>query len=423
MYNPSRRLGQSHIYSDVKVNFLTIFALTIFILAFTRTEFTDFGRGEGLAHLFRACCATGVMLVVAVQTNTVSVKHLVASLFISSYFAFFNTFSPTLFSLVAPTAIISGLLLASLALVSINGKDFLTFLVRACIIFNLTGLAFSFLFYYGLGLKIDLHHIIFPWSHARLHDFFGYYRITGFQVEPGTYSNTMFFLVFISALLRKRIFGRLELIATFSTLATFSAWSIIFFVTYIFSISIEYLRVTGASNLALRYILLLPILIFIAVSLFLVSESEYAHYYMLRYSTDGATGSISEKVLALDAWLENFGPRTAFGRAMPETFCPHCSSPQDLGMIFNFIYFFGFIASAAIFSAFYVKLFRNYGVPFIIASAPLLLVKHYYYDSIVWFTLGLSVFSSRFSGGSQCIVSNWCSSISTPGFDRIQKSK
>ncbi|AMY70564.1 hypothetical protein [Frigidibacter mobilis] len=143
---------------------------------------------------------------------------------------------------------------------------------------NLIGLLLAAVTYYGAGLEIDFHGIMFPWSAARVREFMGFFRITGFQIEPGTYTATMYFCALLSAVLRRRIFGRVETLAVVSTLSTMSAWAAFAISSYLAGCLIEALmRRRQRTHLVKGFTVIVALIPFVGlVNLVDVQNTAYA---------------------------------------------------------------------------------------------------------------------------------------------------
>ena len=162
-----------------------------FFLFMTRTEFPAFGTLAGLSYLVRVMA--GIILtfqLVYFHKLRISLKNISLALVFSAVFILSNAADPSLFTFIAGFCLFTGLMISGLSFRE-NESKILLRLVHSYMAVNLSGLVLGVFMYYGVGLEVDLHSLMFPWSAARVGEFMGFYRVTGFQIEPGTYTATM----------------------------------------------------------------------------------------------------------------------------------------------------------------------------------------------------------------------------------------
>ena len=262
---------------------------------------------------------------------------------------------------------------------------------------NVMGLALGLGVWFATGQIVDLHNILFPFSVSRVGIMLDQLRLSGFQIEPGTYSNLIYFLVLARALLRKRLFNLFDLLALVSTLATFAAWAVIGVAFYVVGCLIEFFVFNRA---VARPIRLSAIAVCGVICLFVVpiilpslADLDYIQYIQNRFSGETGSGSAQFKSEALEAWQASLGLDMLLGHALPDTFCYYCLSVQDLGTGFNMVYYFGIVPTLLIVEYNIVRTASVFSIMYMIAALPLAVTKFYCYDPIFWLVIGLMMFA------------------------------
>lgn len=117
---------------------------------------------------------------------------------------------------------------------------------------NLAALAVQFISHQLNIDYFDFHKLIYPMSEARAgaETYAQGVRISGFHLEPGTYSSWVAMLVVLSRLLKGK-FGIIEWISTGSLLLTYSTAGIIYVAVIGYWIAIDLLRMTNVKSIAL----------------------------------------------------------------------------------------------------------------------------------------------------------------------------
>jgi hypothetical protein len=342
-----------------------------------------------------AICGLALLLLLR-SDSRLPHNHFYFAAFVCGYFVAVNIVNPTFFAAMGALSIFAGLTIASLSLSSARAT--VLFLTRGYLLFNLIGLTWSGAALAVTGSAIDLHQLVFPWSAARVGEMMNVLRLTGFQIEPGNYANSIYLFVLISGLLRRRLFGWLEAFAMASTVFTFSAWAVVGVAVYIVAMALQYVSANSTSGRIGRWVISLVACSVLAASAPILftgySDNEYVRYFVSRFGGDSAHGSFFLKAQAFEAWQSTPWLDMIFGKPMPESFCASCVSPQDLGTLLNLTYYFGVVFSVLFLAIYTIRLWRGYGASFVIAAFPLVVSKFYYYDPFIWMALGLGVFAT-----------------------------
>lgn len=257
-----------------------------------------------------------------------------------------------------------------------------------------THIFFLILQYFFINLmKIDVnfHEILFPFSAGHTYQLknIDYIRITGLYNEPGTYSTWISILCGISMIIRKRIL-LLHYLAFMTILITFSATG--FFFCALFIILVIYEK--------LKYFKLINILYFIvSILLFFIIffYSGVYDYIMWRFFDDSVVDGTSDlKFEAFNFLLNSSQYRQIFGSGLGVNDCINCRSLQDVGLLFNYIFYFGlfsFIPIIIILS--FMKKINRY---IVITITILFLSKVFIYTNIFWIAIMLMYSFSKYRG-------------------------
>ncbi len=268
-------------------------------------------------------------------------KLLAGALLLGSYLILVNMGSAvqTLFAVV-------WIFFASVFFVSVwSTENRLPILVRALDIVIITFVTFLFLqaIYYGLiGVMMDFHNLLFPFSQARLFQTQdSLWRFTGHQIEPGTYANWMYALVLLRALASGALFSRISFIGIASILVTTSFWG--FFAVVFFILA--YLLRKNKPEVALRKVLLIMVSISVGMVLIRLLGIDVASYVSRRLALSDF--SSSEKIAAFSSVGKDWANYVLVGKPLNYDFCGGCASRQDSGILLNlFVHFGGAIVVA-----------------------------------------------------------------------------
>jgi hypothetical protein len=376
--------------------------LIFFIAAGTPVEVADDRSAAGYAFLFKAMTALAVagLFVVRFRLSTSSTIFAGAVSILASHLLV-NLIAPSPSAFMAAGTMLSGMLVALYVVRNSRAHDFLNFLFGGYLIFHMFGFLLSAAIWVTTGEATDLHKMVFPFSSARQAEMLGVMRLTGFHIEPGTYSQAIFIGVLTRAVLRKRLTNTLDVVALLTALATFAAWAAIgvglYFAAMAFEVFVLNRKVSpGIRLLSIIMVATLGVATVPTLVLPHILQSNYADFISARLLE--GKGSGEGKVLQFDAWQAELGFRTLIGQPLGNTYCDYCEGVQDLGLVFNVIYYLGFIVAMPILLVWGVNIVRCCGAPVLIAALPLLAVKFFFYDFLVWVVLGLGMWRPRLIG-------------------------
>ena len=237
--------------------------------------------------------------------------------------------------------------------------------------------------FYLFGLVVDIHNMVFKASEARGFINQDILRFGGLQIEPGTYSNWLFGVVFLRAILIRKISAPLHWVAVLSMLLTLSFWAYVAFAFFLMAALFESKNILRAWTLVAVTVACFAVYIYIG--------NDYASYLLTRASLDSATATGKMHVYSyvinnLEEWL-------IFGASLGLQPCDICYSPQDAGVGINLLYYFGFFMFF-IFALFLMKTISIFGVKGVFLVTPIFLAKYYYWDPITIMILMFVLFYS-----------------------------
>lgn len=231
-----------------------------------------------------------------------------------------------------------------------------------------------------INININFHEILFPFSSGHTYQLKGidYIRITGIYNEPGTYSTWMAILVSWSMILKKNI--KLIHYIGFSSIAlTFSATGFIFFIAFLLLVLFKESNKFKVKNFAIG-------LFFICIAYILILYSGMLEYIKWRFFDDTVVDGTSDlKFAAFNFLFQSEFPRQFFGSGLGVNDCLECKSIQDVGLLFNYIFYFGFLAIIPLFiilkNIFKINIFILF-ILILLASSKLFL-----YTNIFWISI------------------------------------
>lgn len=271
--------------------------------------------------------------------------------------------------------------------------DVLTLMIKLWVVL----LAFQIILYIIYDEVYDFHNFIFPWSEARLLDINfdkSFLRLTGPHIEPGTYSNWIYVVVFLRGLISGRYFDKISIIGIISSIFTLSFWS--FFATSFFILA--YLLHTINNLYSKFYASAVIFLIFLYLSGLIDYDFVIFDYISHRILVESSIGD-GHKATVLSGFLNYVPEFVFFGLPIQTSFCGDCVSPQDIGLILNLGARFGLMFSLVVALFISVYSFILYRFSGLFLLIPLLFSKLYYYDFIFWIVVGFSISGVRFFHG------------------------
>lgn len=291
-------------------------------------------------------------------------------------------FSPRVLNLAA-TVVLTALIIGF----SVGERFNLVFaqVLEALLIIAVAGLYLQLGIYLMTGVIEELHAVIFPWSSSRSGELekFGFARLSGIHIEPGTHAAYTVGLLILRKCFGKSLFDRLGFFSIVSAACTLSFWAILATVVYGFSYVIG--RAEGKGGMGKLFLSsALVVTLFVSSIFFLPTEflDNVSEYFRAR--SELADGSGGSKVIAWQFGLRELEGLAFFGLPVGVDYCNGCISPQDAGLVLNFFLYFG-VASGAIFFCIYVfSLYRVGRFSLLFFGGLFLFSKFFYFDSIVW---------------------------------------
>lgn len=333
-------------------------------------------------------------------TNSAIVRF---ALVVPAYLLLLNTREVGSYAFLGSFLIFWGIIAADLSLETF--KEEILWAVQAYMVFNLAGLLLA-LGWAGLsGDKFDFHHVLFPVSRSRLQVQFGFPRLSGFQIEPGTYANWMYLALSLRILLKRRVLSSFNTICAISMVATFSVWAFMAAGFYFLGAALEFLAAQhispGVRNRTIGAILVLALAGWIFPDVFLESSWTTLFYkYYLFLQTRLSTNPAGSSTLMLDIYaLANLKVSAMnalfFGQPLSVSFCPVCAHPYDLGLWASLIFHLGMLPAICLVFAFVVRVVRIFGWASVTALVPVFLTKTLVFDALPWTIIAVGLFAAR----------------------------
>lgn len=250
-------------------------------------------------------------------------------------------------------------------------KELFLNILNLIIVVWMVSLFAQFFSYYLLGLSLDVHNLVFPFSESRGISNQDSVRFGGLQIEPGTYSNWMFGVVVLRSFLMKKISARLNWVAVGSTLMTLSFWA---YISAGFFVVAAFLELKSSQRIKLAIALF-----FIALLTYFFISEEIIAYLLTRaeLNTPSATG----KLEVYSYMLTHYEEWVLIGSGFKTAPCIGCLSWQDAGVGVNMLFYFG-IVMLPIMILILFKAVYSFGVKGALLVVPLFIAKYYYWDPI-----------------------------------------
>lgn len=245
---------------------------------------------------------------------------------------------------------------------------------------------FTFVFqsslFYTTGQIIDFHSAV-AWYSEQRSDFLtpGYVRLGGVHIEPGTYSNWLFGVLIVRAMLIRNFYDRLTFFSMMTIPLTASFWGVIAFLFYVFGFFIKF-GLKQVHKLVLAGFCAFVLAIFIyELGVFSILFDYFS------YRADFEDSSSLAKVQAYSGFLANIYDYWLIGQYYFYDFCDGCYSPQDAGVLMNLIVRLGFPWAILILFVFVNGVRARVGLSGVIVIIPILIAKWYYWDHILMLVL------------------------------------
>lgn len=273
-------------------------------------------------------------------------------------------------------------------------KERLLALVTCYLFIHLFGFFLSASYFYLRGEILDFHAFIFPGS-SRIGQVGQAARLSGFQLEPGTYAQWMLIMLVLRCMLMGRIISIFTGVVVASVLFTISLWAVVGVLIFLISAVLE-LILHGNFGQKLRMLLsalVLTAAVIAAVSLVpdVIVESG-ADYLESKAEMNSESGL--NKKWALEEFRRSVGKILVLGEPLEPGLCPSCVAPQDVGAGLNSAYYFGVFPAILLFGYAFYEVLRKYGVPFVACVAIMLAWKAPFYDPALWMVIGV-IFNHR----------------------------
>lgn len=358
-------------------------SLCFFVVA-THFEFGD--AGSGLAYAIKLACLGAILLPRfaiggATIGNGVAWIVVLACIFLSV-----NLVETTDRAVIAFALIVVGSAVGQLR--DPDWDERLIALLTVYLIIHLGGFIFQVGQFLLQGQILELHGLIFP-SASRAYQVGTAARLSGFQIEPGTYAQWMLMATFLRCLLLRRIFSPLSGAVVASTLVTLSLWAVIGVALFAIGAIIEAVfQSTFRNKFRATYLILLLGISFLIFFYSLPDATIRDSLTYLDVKADLTSTSGTDKVAAVGAIFERVFDVLIFGAPLGSRFCEACLSPQDVGIWANLVYYFGLLPTVAVMGLVAWSIATRWGPSYLPLLVALLSWKAQFYDPFLWIILG-----------------------------------
>jgi len=341
---------------------------------------------SGIVYLLKICALLGMIAyaVVARGAQIGRFSLLVMAIVVVMFLT--NLSNLTTRTVIAVAAIIAGALLGQTR--GDKWNDEFRFIIKMYLAVHCSGLLYAALLFYGAGKLTELHDIVFPHiSRTEAYGIVG--RLSGFHNEPGTYSQWMLLSLYLLALAQGRLYSIWNAFIAFSVVITVSLWGVLAFGIFAAAFIIEMLLSQTKSNksrIFLSFVLFVLVVIIIVLNAPSDVVDDVKQYLMLKGEMDTQSGI--DKIYAMEFMRKEFLDVFVLGGGFDPGFCPKCISPQDSGVGMTGTYYFGFVLFATLIVTLMARIFRLWGISFIIPFALLLVWKAHVYEPLLWVIIG-----------------------------------
>lgn len=244
------------------------------------------------------------------------------------------------------------------------------------------------------GNVLDIHGFIFPFSEARIsvNTMFGFYRMGGMYIEPGTYSNMMYIFLILYMVLSKKTDSLLLYAGVASIVLTGSVWGLIFGSYMATILFIEKLLKTKEIPLIKKIFTTLILIVVYYASISYLQNSKLLKYAENKMNTNNP--SVNAKELTFTKYQESYSDFLILGEGFSPEFYVGIPSPQDAGLLLNITVIFGVLAGLIIAIVFLVSTIRCCSWVLLFATLPVFISKLYYVDRVFWLLFFVMIFGA-----------------------------
>jgi hypothetical protein len=276
-----------------------------------------------------------------------------------------------------------GVLIASAAIQSTAFRETLRTSLLLLIAFSVLTLLLQVVVYIYNGSVLDIHQLLYPVSEARIYQNVGFMRLTGFYIEPGTYSNWLYMLLMIYVAISPGRSTQLVLVVAASMIFTLSAWG--------GGVAALLIIVTALSSGKWRWAVLV-FTVLVIVIIVVPADLIDGWFAVYEQKTDLDQISAGSKVETYAEFYRILDSVLVVGDGFKSSFCDFCLSPQDAGLALNISVVLGLLFAVGMFGAYFFLLLRAGEFAFATLSIPFLFTKAFYWDFVVWLLFFLVVF-------------------------------
>jgi hypothetical protein len=360
-----------------------VFECILFFLLATPFELS---MGGGFVYALKASCLVALCAPILLVHRPFLGSAFLGIVILDALFTMLNVFSLADRASFSVFFILVGATLGSIRVQS--WMERFHSIVLVYIIINLAGFGYVLSELVLRGNLVDLHGMIFPGG-ARVEQVGTFGRLSGFHVEPGTYSQWMIMATFLRSLVVGRIVSPLTFLVGGTALLTVSLWAVIGAALLTLAVAIEvvfYANMKQKARMGLIVMLLIPS--FPVMISYLPSSMIEDGLAFLQVKSEMAGPSGVSKILAIEELKSAIWGVILLGKPMVPGLCPTCLSPQDAGVWVNALYYFGGLPCLILVMSMVYSLATRWTIAYTPLLMAMLVWKAEFYDPLLWIIVG-----------------------------------
>jgi hypothetical protein len=253
-------------------------------------------------------------------------------------------------------------------------------------------LALGYTLFFAAGELVDLHQALFPFSMGRQGYYLGVWRLSGFFIEPGTYSQWMYMLVLLRIALGGSYLNLTNTVAVLSCILTFSAWAIIAALFFASSLILHSLGPSLTSERRTRVLLGIAFLAIAFIASYVIFSDtigNYFEYIWRRYDQSDSMNRV--RFDGLYEFTSRLPEVILFGNPISDPVCRWCLAPEDIGLWSSFTYHFGLAPTVILGAILVFRLLARRDLALLAAFVPFAFTKAQFYEPLAWMLITVAI--------------------------------
>lgn len=278
-----------------------------------------------------------------------------------------------------------------LSCVILNNKEKSVLSLKLFLFINLLFICFQFVYTVTFPEGIYIHGFLFPFSRDAysLVELGGFYRMSGYHLEPGSYATMIIITLFVYTHVTKGEHGALLHASALSVLLTFSVIGFILFALFYINFLKNYVNIKKSFIFLSLFMLLL----------FVLAENLELFTYLEERFSMGANADSSSgvKISNLLYFYNNYDISAfvyGFGVSPDFSECNSCGHIQSNGVLFNLFFLTGFFTTFLILFLLYKRqVFKK--MPYFLVC--FFIMRYGYVFPVFWFVLSYLFLAEDFT--------------------------